>query len=126
MVKLSIDGKLIEAREGATILEAASEAGIYIPSLCYHESLSPSGSCRLCTVEIITNGRSGLTAACSYPVEDGLKVITNSDRVNEARRLAIEVLLAQNPDSVRIQELARRLGVDKPSFTLKVRECILC
>jgi len=126
MVKLTIDDKLIEAEEGSTILDAASQAGIRIPTLCYHESLSPSGSCRLCTVEIMTNGASGLAAACTYPVEDGLEVRTNSKKVTEARRLVVELLLAQRPHSQVMQEFAQELGVEKSSFTLEERECILC
>jgi len=126
MVKLTIDNKLIEAEEGSTILEAAEEAGIFIPTLCSHEVLSPIGSCRLCTVEVITDGVSNLTSACTYPVEDGFKVRTNSKRVVNARKMAMELLLAQHPHSARIAELTRKLGIEKPSFTLKEKECILC
>jgi NADH dehydrogenase/NADH:ubiquinone oxidoreductase subunit G len=126
MVKLTIDDKIIEADEGVTILDAASQASIRIPTLCYYESLSRAGSCRLCVVEVTTNGKSELTAACTYPVEAGLKVSTNSDKVMEARRLAVELLLAQRPHSAKLQDLARKLGVEEPRFTLKPRECILC
>lgn len=126
MVKLTIDDKVVEAEEGSTILNAAEQAGIYIPTLCYHESLSPGGSCRLCTVEIIANGKRGLTTACTHPVEDGLEVRTTSEKATEARRLSVELLLAQRPHSERIQELARALGIERPSFTLKERECVLC
>lgn len=126
MVKLTIDNRLIEAEEGSTILDAAGQAGIYIPTLCHHESLSPGGSCRLCVVEIITNGTSALTAACTYPVAEGLEVRTDSEKVVEARRLAMELLLAQHPHSSRLQQLAKEIGIDKPSFTLKEQECILC
>lgn len=126
MVKLTIDGKVIEIEKGSTVLDAAIQAGIYIPTLCYHESLSPGGSCRLCQVEIASNGNSGLVSACTYPVEEGLEVHTDSEKVNEARRLAIELLLSQNPHSDRVQELARQLGVEEPRFAMKQRECILC
>ena len=126
MVKLTIDDKVVEAEEGLTILDAANKAGIHIPTLCYHESLSPIGSCRVCTVEVITDGASSLTTACSYPVEEGLKVRTNSEKVVEAQRLAVELLLAQHPHSDKIQKLARKLDIEEPSFTLKQRECILC
>ncbi len=126
MVKLTIDDKAVEVQEGLTVLDAATEAGIYIPTLCYHESLSPVGSCRLCTVEITTNGKSGLTAACTYPVEDGLEVKTSSERVTEARKLAVELLLAQGAHSETIQGLARKMGIEKPGFALKERECVLC
>ena len=126
MVKLTIDGKVIEIEKGSTVLDAAIQAGIYIPTLCYHESLSPGGSCRLCQVEIASNGNSGLVSACTYPVEEGLEVHTESEKVNEARKLAIELLLSQHPHSDRVQELARQMGVEEPCFTLKQKECILC
>ena len=126
MVKITIDNRIVEAEPGSTILDAASKVGIYIPTLCYHESLSPGGSCRVCVVEIATNGKSELTAACTYPVEEGLQVKTSSGKIMKARQLAIEMLLAQRPHSDRIQELARKFSIEKPSFTLAEKECILC
>ncbi len=126
MVKLTIDNQEVETEEGSTILDAASKTGIYIPTLCYHESLSSSGSCRLCSVEVITNGASHLTTACTYPVEEGLEVRTNSQEVIETRKLVMELLLAQHPHSDAIQKLARKLGVGKPTFILKEEECVLC
>jgi len=126
MVRLTIDNQIVDAEEGSTILDAASKIGIYIPTLCYHESLTPGGSCRLCVVEIIANGTSGLITACTCLVETGLEVRTNSERVVKSRRLAVELLLAQHPHSDRLQELTKKMGIDKPSFTLKEQECILC
>ncbi len=126
MVKLTIDDKVVEAEEGLTILDAAKKVGVYIPTLCYHEALSPIGSCRVCSVEVIADGTSNLTTACNYPVEAGLKVRTNSEKVVQARRLAMELLLAQRPHSGSIGELAKKLGIEEPGFTLKQRECILC
>jgi len=126
MVKITIDNQKLEAEQGSTVLDAANKAGIYIPSLCYHESLSPGGSCRVCVVEVATNGKFELTASCTYPVEKGLKVRTNSEKIAQARRLAIELMLAEHPHSKRIEELARKAGVEEPSFTLPEQECILC
>jgi len=126
MVKMTIDDKVVEAEEGSTILDAANKAGIYIPTLCYHEALSPIGSCRVCSVEIVSDGTTALATACDYPVEKGLKVRTNSEKVIEAQRLAVELLLAQRPHSGMIRELAKKLGIEEPGFTLKQRECILC
>ena len=126
MIKLTIDDKVVEAEEGSTILDVANQAGIHIPNLCYHESLSAVGSCRVCAVEIVTNGKSELTTACTYPVEAGLEVRTTSEKVTEARKLAVELLLAQHPHSAKIQELAQKLGIEQPSFALKEQECILC
>lgn len=128
MVTLTIDGREVQAEEGATILEVARAHNIYIPSLCYHEEVAPYGACRLCMVEIFTNGKERLVASCLYPVEEGLMVKTNTERVTNLRRIVAELLLARCPDSEVIQELASRLGVDKTPFRLEEgnRKCILC
>ncbi len=126
MVKLTIDDKVVEADEGSMVLDAALQAGITIPTICYHEALSRVGACRVCAVEIINNGKSEVTTACTYPVEDGLKVRTDSEPVMEARRLAVELLMAQHAHSVELRKLARELGIEESGFTLKERECILC
>ena len=85
MVRLIIDSQSVEAEESWTVLEAAQYYGIDIPTLCYHEGLSPTSSCRLCVVEVIRGGRSRLTASCSMPVQEGIEVRTNSERVRKAR-----------------------------------------
>ena len=128
MVTLSIDGREVQAEEGATILEVARDNNIYIPALCYHEEVAPYGACRLCMVEIAADGREKLVASCLYPVEEGLRVKTNSERVNNVRRMVVELLLARCPDSEVIQELAGKLGVTKPGFRVEEgnRKCILC
>ncbi len=128
MVTLNIDGREIQAEEEATILDVARAHNIYIPALCYHEEIAPYGACRLCMVEIVTNGRERLVASCLYPVEEGLIVKPNTERVNNVRRMVVELLLARCPDSEAIRELASKLGVDKPSFRLEEgnRRCILC
>jgi NADH dehydrogenase/NADH:ubiquinone oxidoreductase subunit G len=128
MVTLNIDGREVQAEEEATILDVARAHNIYIPALCYHEEIAPYGACRLCMVEIVTNGREKLVASCLYPVEEGLIVKTDTERVNNVRRTVVELLLARCPDSETIQELASKLGVDKPSFRLEEgnRKCILC
>ena len=79
MVNLIIDGKKIEAEAGATILQVAREYGIVIPTLCSHDSVEPSGACRLCVVEIKKGGRSRIVTSCLYQVEDGLDVNTKSE-----------------------------------------------
>jgi len=128
MVTLTIDGREIKAEAGETVLEVARENYIDIPTLCYHEGVAPYGACRLCMVEIVSRGRERLVASCLYPVEEGLIVKTNSPRVNRVRRLIVELLLTRCPDSEVLQELARKLGIDKPRFPLEEnnRKCILC
>jgi bidirectional [NiFe] hydrogenase diaphorase subunit len=126
MVTLTIDGREVKAEEGSTILEVAKEQGIYIPTLCYHEAVSPAGACRLCVVEIFTDGRSRLVASCLYPVEEQLVVKTNVERVINVRRMVIELLLARCPNVKIIQDLAREFGLEKTEFELEDEECILC
>ncbi len=126
MITLTIDGRGVQAEEEATILNAASENDIYIPSLCSHEAILPYGACRLCLVEIVANGKGKLVASCCYPVQEGLVVNTNSKRVLASRRMIIELLLTRCPDSEVIQDLARQLGVVKTPFGPENKECILC
>ncbi len=122
-VRLKIDGKDVEAKEGMTVLEAAREAGIEIPTLCYHEKLAPYGACRLCTVEITKNNRSRLVTSCVYNVEDGLVVKTNTPEVQKIRKMLLELMLASAPI---LSDFAKEYGVDAPRFTADVTQCILC
>jgi bidirectional [NiFe] hydrogenase diaphorase subunit len=126
MVTLTIDGREIQAEEGTTILEAARENNIYIPSLCHHEEVTPYGACRLCQVEVAKNGRERLVASCLYEVAEGLKVKTNSERIANNRKMIMELLLARCSNNKTIQDLARQLGVEKTSFKLEDKHCILC
>jgi bidirectional [NiFe] hydrogenase diaphorase subunit len=124
-VTLEIDGRQVKAKEGMTILEAARNVGIDIPTLCYHEKLAPYGACRLCTVEISRNKRTRLVTACVYPVEDGLVVKTESPRVIKIRKMLLELMLASAPAKV-IEDLALRYGVEKPRFEAERTMCVLC
>lgn len=126
MPKLTIDNRETEAREGSTILEAAREAGIEIPTLCYNEGVSPLGACRFCSVEVIKKGRSRVVASCVYPVEDGLTVRTNTERIVNIRKMIAELLLANCPNVKVVNELAKQMGITKPRFKLEDHECILC
>lgn len=95
MVKLFIDDRPVEVKEGTTILRAAGEAGIPIPHFCYHPTFAPEGSCRMCLVEV--EGLPKLELACSTVVREGMKVQTQSPRVRQARRAVLEFLLAEHP-----------------------------
>ena len=127
-VKLNIDGKEVIAQEGMTVLQAARSAGIDIPTLCYHEALEPYGACRLCTVEITSRGRSKLVTSCTYQVEEGLEVKTRSDKVIGARRMLLELLLAETPQAKVVQDLAHEYGIEKTRFKVENPEglCTLC
>jgi bidirectional [NiFe] hydrogenase diaphorase subunit len=126
MVKLVIDGRQIEVEERLSVLEAARKMGIKIPTLCYHPSVSAYGACRVCTVEVIRKGRSRLTAACTYPVQEGIEVKTNSEKVKKARKLIVEMLLARSPNVEVVQDLAKEMGVEKTRFPQENEDCILC
>lgn len=127
MITLTIDGREIGAEEGWTVLKAAQNVGIEIPTLCYHEALSSSGACRLCSVEVTTKrGRNRVVASCLYPVEEGLNVQTNSEKIKRLRKGLMELLLARCPSSEKIKDMARQMGVTEPRFRLEGEECILC
>jgi len=128
-IKLKIDGQEVIAKEGATILDVAKSKGINIPTLCYHKALSPFGSCRICSVEIIDKrGRSRIVTSCNYPVEEGLVVFTKSEKTIKVRKLLLELLLARTPKVQKIKELALEYGIEKPSFWVEDEDedCILC
>lgn len=125
-ILLQIDGREVEAKEGMTILEAAQNAGIYIPTLCHHEKLEPYGACRICTVEAESRGQTKLVAACLYPVEQGLVVRTRSEKVDKIRKMILELLLAHAPDSRELQGLAEEYGADKDRFEKEASFCIHC
>lgn len=126
MISLTIDGRQVEALEGSTILEAARENGVEIPTLCYHEALEPYGGCRLCVVELETPKGSQLVASCVYPAEEGAVVKTNSEMVQKSRRATVELLLGAAPNAKVIQELAAEMGVQEPRVKLGDNDCILC
>ena len=94
MVTLTIDGKVISAPEGATILEAARANGINIPSLCYLKDINQIAACRVCVVEI--EGITRLMPACDNQVAEGMVIRTNSPRVREARRVNLQLILSQH------------------------------
>lgn len=129
MINLVIDNKKIQAEEGSTILKAAQSNGIEIPTLCYHDELTASGACRLCSVEIKKGKRTRVVASCIYQVEEDLVVNTQSERVMNVRRLVLQLLMARCPESKVIRELAEKLGV-KPQPRFQPDEdkgtCILC
>jgi len=126
MVKLTINDKLVEVPEGTTILQAARQVGIKIPTLCYYEAIKPYGGCRLCLVEVTAGPRTTLTASCSYPVAEGIKVLTDTEKVLRARRLVIDLLWSRCPDLPILKSIAQELGVKEPSFPLGDSQCILC
>ncbi|MHC5079694.1 MAG: 2Fe-2S iron-sulfur cluster-binding protein [Planctomycetota bacterium] len=125
-IRLQIDGKPVGAREGMTLLEAAREAGISIPTLCHHEELEPFGGCRLCVVETEAGGAKRLVASCVHQAEEGMVVRTRSEKVDRIRKTLLELLLAHAPDSPPLQALAEEYRADKDRFDKEASFCIHC
>ena len=149
MVTLTIDGREVSARAGATVLEAALTNGIYIPNLCYHPDLEPYGGCRMCIVEI--GGMKGYPTACTTEVSEGMEVRTDSAALKQARTDTLQLLLANHPTDClacvnnqrcELQKVAAYMGVTErtlprtlppqpidesnPFFKLDRNYCILC
>jgi len=123
MVTITIDGRRIQAQAGQTILEAAREQGIYIPTLCYHPKLLPIGSCRLCVVEI--EGAERPMTACTTPVQAGIVVHTQTERLDRIRRDALKLILTYHPldcpqcdagGACELQDLVFAFGIDQQEY----------
>ena len=125
-LSLRIDGRRLKAVKGQTILEVARENGIDIPTLCYHEALSPIGSCRLCMVELRQGRRKRTVAACVTPVEKGMVVRTDTDQIRAVRKMVLMLLLARCPDLEVLRKMARDMGVRKVPFPKGDEDCFLC
>jgi len=126
MISLAINGTKVRAEEGSTILEIARFYGIDIPTLCYHDELTPYGACRLCMVEVDDGKRTRLETSCLHPVKEGIVVRTHTKRLIEGRRLILELLLARCPNSKTLQDLACKMGLEQVRFQIKNENCILC
>ncbi len=127
-VKLFIDGREIETGEQNTVLEAARANGARIPTLCYHPALKPSGSCKLCAVEVGgVSGKTVVMLSCVLRVRDGLVVRTDTEAVRTARVRAFKDLLRMAPYAAVIRSLANQYGVDlgpPPDGCIRCRLCI--
>jgi [NiFe] hydrogenase diaphorase moiety small subunit len=145
--KFTIDGKECVAKQGQTVMQAATENGVYIPALCYFEGLTPTGTCRVCTVMI--NGRP--MAACTTPAAPGMKVDNDTAEIQEMRKTIIEMLFVEGnhfcpacekSGSCDLQALAyryqmmaprfeyefsrRELDASSPKLLIERNRCILC
>ena len=123
MINLKINNIPVTVPEGTTVLQAAKAVNIEIPSLCYLKDINCIGACRVCVVEI--KGRRGLTAACTYPVEEGLEVLTNTATVRASRKTTIELILSTHHkkclscvrgNHCELQKLAYDYGIDEDHF----------
>jgi len=121
-VTLTIDGKDVTVPAGTTVFDAARISGITIPTLCHQQNETPVGVCRLCVVEV---GGKAMNASCIRPVEPGLKVVTNSDSIQTARKVIVELLMSdhkapcvreQHTADCELESWARQFGVERPRF----------
>ncbi|MCL0053258.1 molybdopterin-dependent oxidoreductase, partial [Dehalococcoidales bacterium] len=144
---ITIDGVVVKANKGDTILKTALEQGIYIPHLCYHPDLKPFGGCRLCTVEV--EGR-GLTISCKTPIKEGMVVRTESPEISKVRRIATQMLILNHyadclqcvkSTECKLLSLTAYIGIDQrlkrvtstlsiddsnPFFLRDPNKCVLC
>ena len=120
MVNIKINGVSYEVPGNVTILEAAREAGIDIPTLCYLKDINQIGACRMCMVEV--KGARSLVAACVYPVNDGMEVFTNSPKVQQSRKMTLELLLSvherkcltcERSGNCELQKLCNDMGIEE-------------
>jgi heterodisulfide reductase subunit A len=126
-IQIIIDNKMVQVKKGIPVLNAARKAGIFIPTLCYHESLKPYGACRLCVVEVVHNKQRRLVTSCNLQAEEGMEVFTDTAPVKQARRNVVELLLARCSDVPVIQAMAKRMGIETSGLKKKEnRDCILC
>lgn len=126
MMTLTIDGKEVKAKKGATVLEAALDAGLYIPTLCYHPMLPPFGGCRLCIVEI--EGLRGLPPSCTTPAADKMVVKTKTDQLQKVRREVLELTFTEHPRACIDCWRRKRCGPDDICLrNVEVSErCVTC
>jgi predicted molibdopterin-dependent oxidoreductase YjgC len=126
VVNITINGQCIQTESDKTILQVARENGVYIPTLCYHKDLSPTGNCRMCIVEI--KGGRFLQAACVTPVWEGMEINTISEKVMKDRKLTLELMLANHPmgcltcdvaGECELQDLAYDYRVEVPIWGAK-------
>ena len=149
LVKLTIDGVSVEVPAGTTVLEAAKQAGINIPTLCYLKDINQIGACRMCVVD---TGARAFGAACVLPVSNGMNVKTNTPKLRDARRVNLELLLSNHDkkclschrnQKCELQQMCMDLGVEdegtfagkmnqydiddlSPSIVRNNNKCILC
>lgn len=148
-MNVEINGTPYQFDSGLTILEACRKVGIDIPTLCYLKNLTPSGSCRICVVEV--DGARTLVPSCAYPLSEGMKVRTNTERIRDARKLIVELLIANHPQdclscnrslTCELQKLAQELGAEprpqwkarrtypidasSPAIVRDANKCIIC
>jgi len=128
-ITVTIDGRTTRVEQGTTILRAAHDLGIVIPTLCHNDAVEPYAACRVCIVVASDDkgGWSKIVTSCNYEVWEGLHVDTQSEHVLEARRTVLDLILSAHPNAKPVQELAARYGITEPSYKGDPGDdCILC
>ncbi|MEF8797964.1 MAG: 2Fe-2S iron-sulfur cluster-binding protein, partial [Candidatus Bipolaricaulota bacterium] len=148
-IKLEINGKTVEGKEGDTVLEVSQKNGIDIPTLCQMDEIEPTGACRMCLAELEETGE--LITSCTHPASDGLKVETENERLHNLRKLNLELQLTNtdvdmdctgdetrceltnlvrefdlDPDRFAGERRSHPKMEDNPFFELDHDKCILC
>ncbi len=125
MVNLKINGIAVSVPKGSSILDAARQTGIEIPTLCYMKEKNEIGACRICVVEANEGRGFRLVTACVYPVSEGMEVLTNSEKIQKSRKTTLELILSTHDKSClscvrstncELQKLCNEYGVDQTSF----------
>ena len=131
MVNLKINGMPVSVPAGSTVLDAAKQAGIEIPTLCYLKEINEIGACRICLVEVQEMrgpalGPARMVTACVYPVTEGMSVVTNSPKIIKSRKMNLELLLSNHnkeclscvrSTTCELQKLCQEYGVDENHFS---------
>lgn len=126
-VTIQIDTHELTTSDEDTVLETARKNGIHIPTLCYHPALKPSGSCKLCAVEVeYSNGRTLTMLSCVLKVKPGMVIRTQGAAVHQARAKALKRLLQMAPQARRLHELAQREAIALPPAPDGCIRCRLC
>ena len=127
-VTFEAQGQTCRGTRGESLLEALRRSGFEVPGLCHHPAVKPYGACRLCLVEVQSGRRRRLVTSCDYPLEEGLKVFLDTDKVVKHRRMVLELLLAMAPDAPQIRRLAAEHGIETAGLQAAQGgdNCILC
>ncbi len=132
MTTLTVNGRRVTVPDDAYILDATRAAGLEVPTLCQFDGLEPWGGCRLCVVDMWLEGWDAdwfkMVTACNHPVAEGMRVVTDSDRVLATRQVVMDLLLARCPETPLVQKIAAKFGIQKTSYepNPEPTDCILC
>lgn len=125
MINVKINGIAVSVEKGSTVLDAARVAGVEIPTLCFMKEKNEIGACRICVVEVNEGRGFRIVTACVYPCTDGMEVLTNTEKIQKARRTTLELILSTHDKkclscvrstNCELQKLCRDYGVDESSF----------